>query len=247
MKIFIINLDRAKDRKEFMQNQINKLSDLRQVEFIFFDAIDAKNDEHHRFVGHYRKFLAISNGGRELKESEKACYASHFSLWQKCVELGEPIVILEDDIELLPEFIEGIKRIFSSSYEYVRLMGLDTSNKSFIELNEHFSLTYDEVLGTQGYYLTAKGAKKFIKGSKYWVLPVDNYMDRVFIHGVRNILHMPFLIKENDQMSANTTIPNRYENDKMKKPFSYRVSREFCRLYNQIRKRVYIFIDKSFL
>ncbi|MDO7253568.1 glycosyltransferase family 25 protein [Helicobacter cappadocius] len=244
MKIFIINLDRAKDRKEFMQNQINKLSDLQQVEFIFFDAIDAKNNEHHSFDKYYCSFLTKLYRAKDSTEGEKACYASHFSLWQKCVELDEPIVILEDDIELLPEFIEGIKRIFSSSYEYVRLVVTDKPKNPFIPIQNSFVMTYDELAGAQGYYLTPKGAKKFIKGSKYWVLPVDNYMDRISMHGVKTILHIPFLIKGDEQMGENTTIPNRY-NKNLKKPFFWKMLREMYRFFIQIKQNLYVILCKQ--
>lgn len=244
MKIFIINLDRAKDRKDFMKSQIEKIS-RSNMEFLFFDAIDAKNGEHHRFDSYYRSFFTKLYRAKDSTDGEKACYASHFSLWQKCVELNEPIIILEDDIEFLPDFLEGIHRISDSSYEYVRLMALDQPKNPLLFQSDYFALTYDELAGAQGYYITPKAAKKFIKGCRYWVLAVDNYMDRISMHGVRTILHIPYLIKENEPISANTTIPHRY--DKVKKSIILKSLREVYRLFIQMKQKIYIFIDKRSL
>lgn len=58
MKVFIINLERSKDRKEYMQKQISILFEKNptlkeKLEFIFFKAVDAKNKEHLEFQRHF--------------------------------------------------------------------------------------------------------------------------------------------------------------------------------------------------
>lgn len=48
---------------------------------------------------------------------ELGCYASHYLMWQKCVEINEPIIILEDDIKISPmlvEYLADIKHEVSS-------------------------------------------------------------------------------------------------------------------------------------
>ena len=40
------------------------------------------------------------------KPGAQGCFLSHFMLWNRCIELGQPIIILEDDaevVDLLPE------------------------------------------------------------------------------------------------------------------------------------------------
>lgn len=109
MKVFIINLERSKDRKEYMQKQISILFEKNptlkeKLEFIFFKAVDAKNKEHLEFQRHFPCWASWVFG-RELSDGEKACYASHFKLWQECIRLNEAIMILEDDVEFSEEFI----------------------------------------------------------------------------------------------------------------------------------------------
>lgn len=111
MKVFIINLERSKNRKEHMRNEINKLfaynPELKEkLEFIFFKAVDAKNNDHLEFKEHF-PWWASWVMGRELSDGEKACFASHHKLWQECIKLDEPIIILEDDVEFSDEFLNS--------------------------------------------------------------------------------------------------------------------------------------------
>ena len=105
MKIFIVNLKRAKERRKLMQEQFDRMSneEKKGFEIIFFDAIDAKAGEHLRF-SQYSKIASLLFRGKEMSDGERACFASHYSLWQKCVELNEPIVVLEDDVLFLKNF-----------------------------------------------------------------------------------------------------------------------------------------------
>ncbi|EAK4522393.1 glycosyltransferase family 25 protein, partial [Campylobacter coli] len=149
MKAFIINLERSLDRKEYMQKQIQKLFEKNpnlknKLEFIFFKAVDAKNKEHLEFKQHF-PWWASWVLGRELSDGEKACFASHYKLWQECVKIDEPIIILEDDVEFSDEFLnngeEYIEELSKSEYEYVRLCYL-TQGK-MLKLNDNFLFTLD--------------------------------------------------------------------------------------------------------
>ncbi|WP_025452269.1 glycosyltransferase family 25 protein, partial [Helicobacter pylori] len=43
-------------------------------------------------------YYALKYHAKFMSLGELGCYASHYSLWQKCIELNEAICILEDDI-----------------------------------------------------------------------------------------------------------------------------------------------------
>lgn len=236
MKIFIINLKRAIDRKEAMLKKIQNLKNQgSKEEFIFFDAIDAKEKEHEYFKMFFSSFWTKVHRAKDSTDGEKACYASHFCLWQKCIELNEPIIVLEDDINFAPHFLEGLERIKNSGYEYVRLRAIKMPKKRYIiYLKDYFALLIGDVAGTQGYYLTPSAAKKFIHNTRYWSLPVDIYMDKTYKNKVKNIIHTPYLITIDDFES---TIPNRYNNEK--KSSLYKLMREFFRIF-------FIIVEKSY-
>lgn len=75
--------------------------------YVVWDAFDGTNKEtikyppHAEQQGHY-KWLKLMND--KLTIGEIACILSHFSLWARCVELDEPIVILEHDAIMVAKY-----------------------------------------------------------------------------------------------------------------------------------------------
>jgi len=242
MKIFIINLKRSADRKIAMQNEIKKLSN--NFEVIFFEAIDAKANQHSEFKNKHFSKLTKYMRGKSLNDGEIACFASHFLLWQKCIELNEPIIILEDDVIIQPHFEEGIKNIISSNYDFVKLSSININaknkQKTNHHINEHFILSLAGVDGTQGYYITPTIAKIFIKYSTKWHKPVDNYMESFWIHTVPTITYNPRLIEDHPNYQT-TTIGQK----KVKVPYRYKLTRELGQLLLYIRKYFYLISHKK--
>lgn len=194
MKIFIINLLRSTHRKESMKEQISKLfsenpSLKDRLEFIFFEAVDGGGgEEFAKFHPAWAKYLF----GRELSLGEKGCFASHYKLWQKCLELNEGIFVIEDDVEFTQAFnANNLEKILKSPYEYVRIYHIKEAKFYDLELN--FKITFSNVAGTQGYYLKPSAARKFIKKCQFLIKPVDDSMD---YSEVLNIVFTPLFLKE---------------------------------------------------
>ncbi|HEC1756115.1 TPA: glycosyltransferase family 25 protein [Campylobacter lari] len=235
VKVFIINLERSEDRKNFMQEQIRKLfacnPNLKnQLEFEFFKAIDGSKNEHLQFKSHFPWWCQFVLG-RELSDSEKSCFASHYSLWEKCQELNSPIIILEDDVIFSDEFLNNsnvIEKLLNSNYKYIRFYYL--FNKKIHHLNNNFYISYENIGGTQGYFIHPNAAKKFIEKARYWFKPVDDYMDIYYYHKVENIIYKPFLIYLS---SLNSIIGQR--NQKPKNIFR-KIIREIFRFYFSAKK-----------
>ncbi|EAI3898421.1 glycosyltransferase family 25 protein [Campylobacter coli] len=248
MKVFIINLERSLDRKECMQRQIQKLfeknSDLKnKLEFIFFKAVDAKNKEHLEFKQYFPWWVSWVLG-RELSDGEKACFTSHYKLWQECVKIDEPIIILEDDVEFSDEFLnngeEYIEELSKSEYEYVRFCYL--FDKKFYPLNKNYLLSFEKLAGTQGYVLKPSAAKKFIKYAKRWIYPVDDYMDMFYKHKVLNIVKKPLLLKHDCGLESMISQAGRLF---IKPRFYKKIIREIFRLYRDVSRLLYVFYIKK--
>ncbi|ECL3664090.1 glycosyltransferase family 25 protein [Campylobacter coli] len=248
MKVFIINLERSLDRKEHMQRQIQKLFERNprlenKLEFIFFKAVDAKNKEHLEFKQHF-PWWASWVLGRELSDGEKACFASHYKLWQECIKLDKPIIILEDDVEFSDEFLnngeEYIEELSKSEYEYVRFCYL--FDKKFYPLNENYILSFEKLAGTQGYVLKPSAANKFISKAKFIYTPVDDYMDMFYKHKVLNIVKKPLLLKHNCKLESEISNLGR-TNKKLK--IHRKIVREIFRLYRDISRLLYVFYIKK--
>lgn len=249
MKVFIINLERSLDRKEHMQKQIQKLFEKNlslknKLEFIFFKAIDAKNKEHLEFKDHF-PWWGSWVLGRELSDGEKACFASHYKLWQECMKLDEPIIILEDDVEFSNEFlnngVEYIDELLKSKYEYIRLCYL--FDKRLYFLNESgYCLSFEKLAGAQGYVLQVSAAMKFLKCAKNWIYAVDDYMDMFYKHNVLNIVKKPLLLKHDCRIESSISQAGRLF---LKAKFYRKIIREIFRLYRNILKLSYTFYIKK--
>ncbi|EAJ8675010.1 glycosyltransferase family 25 protein [Campylobacter coli] len=248
MKAFIINLERSLDRKEYMQRQNQKLFEKNpslknKLEFIFFKAVDAKNKEYLEFKQHF-PWWASWVLGRELSDGEKACFASHYKLWQECIKLDKPIIILEDDVEFSDEFLnngeEYIEELSKSEYEYVRFCYL--FDKKFYPLNENYILSFEKLAGTQGCVLKPSAANKFISKAKFIYTPVDDYMDMFYKHKVLNIVKKPLLLKHNCKLESEISNLGR-TNKKLK--IHRKIVREFFRLYRDISRLLYVFYIKK--
>ncbi|EDP6921825.1 glycosyltransferase family 25 protein [Campylobacter upsaliensis] len=227
MKIFIINLLRSTHRKESMKEQISKLfsenpSLKDRLEFIFFEAVDGDGgEEFAKFHPAWAKYLF----GRELSPGEKGCFASHYKLWQKCLELNEGIFIIEDDVEFTQAFnANNLEKILKSPYEYVRIYHIKEAKLYDLELN--FKITFSNVAGTQGYYLKPSAARKFIKKCQFLIKPVDDSMD---YSEVLNIVFTPLFLKELPLQSDIATRERERENN-------YKLTRELYRIYCNIRR-----------
>ncbi|ELR6015561.1 glycosyltransferase family 25 protein [Campylobacter upsaliensis] len=227
MKIFIINLLRSTHRKESMKEQISKLfsenpSLKDRLEFIFFEAVDGDGgEEFAKFHPAWAKYLF----GRELSPGEKGCFASHYKLWQKCLELNEGIFVIEDDVEFTQAFnANNLEKILKSPYEYVRIYHIKEAKFYDLELN--FKITFSNVAGTQGYYLKPSAARKFIKKCQFLIKPVDDNMD---YSEVLNIVFTPLFLKELPLQSDIATRERERENN-------YKLTRELYRIYCNIRR-----------
>ncbi|ENE2260348.1 glycosyltransferase family 25 protein [Campylobacter coli] len=231
-----------------MQRQNQKLFEKNpslknKLEFIFFKAVDAKNKEYLEFKQHF-PWWASWVLGRELSDGEKACFASHYKLWQECIKLDKPIIILEDDVEFSDEFLnngeEYIEELSKSEYEYVRFCYL--FDKKFYPLNENYILSFEKLAGTQGYVLKPSAANKFISKAKFIYTPVDDYMDMFYKHKVLNIVKKPLLLKHNCKLESEISNLGR-TNKKLK--IHRKIVREFFRLYRDISRLLYVFYIKK--
>lgn len=97
VKIYCINLERSKDRRSQMEIQIKD----QNLEVEFFTGFDGRAME-----------ITEEHMKERSSPGEYGCLMSHFSVWQDIVDKGhEMAIILEDDIELAPEFKTKIENL----------------------------------------------------------------------------------------------------------------------------------------
>lgn len=180
---------------------------------------------------------------------ELGCYASHYSLWQKCIELNEAICILEDDIIIRDRFKESLEFCYQHINElgYIRLMHLEENvakQKTPVRGVSQI-LNFKDGIGTQGYVLAPKAAQKLLKYSaKEWVMPIDCVMDRHYWHGVKNYVLEEFAIAC-DGMNAQNSNTEKQRPKKL--PLSIRIGRFLHKSAVKILDKVFRYSPKPII
>ncbi|GAA8514099.1 hypothetical protein oki101_07490 [Helicobacter pylori] len=99
--------------------------------FQIFDAISPKHQDFEKFVQELYDAQSMSKSDwfhsdycyQELLPREFGCYLSHYLLWKECVKTNQPVVILEDDVALEPNFMQALEDCLKSPFDFVRLYG----------------------------------------------------------------------------------------------------------------------------
>lgn len=240
MKTFVISLKKSIDRRERIQKSLAQAG----IDFMFFNAIDANKDQ---FINSDKiaSHKTIRRFGYALTRGEIACYASHHLMWEKCVELNEPILVLEDN-GLFSEQLQHCFPLFDhliSKYDFIKLGGThQTSTKpaktKLVEpINADISLIRycKRDSGARGYLITPKAAKKFIKNSTEFIEPVDDYMEKPWRHSIKSYCFTPNLVMR----AAIPSIIGSNRKNKEKMTSMNRLLKEAYKAYEKIRYRLY--------
>lgn len=230
MKVFVISLKNS-SRREY----INLMMTQAGIEFSFFDAVNGNSDHEfkskHSFLA--RNFLTSN----PLLPGEIGCYASHYSMWQKCMDINEPIVVLEDDIELTPDAITVLNELeaLHKSYDYIRL---EYARKGCVQVAEQANLKIVRWLngrvGTRGYSINPTAAKKLLTNSAFWMVPVDNYIGQSFRHGVITYGVQPYMVNHGEQFESSIQTKKKKKVPLLLKPILKPIH-ELVRIYYKLR------------
>ncbi len=183
MKIFVISLSQACERRVCLSRQFTRA----QMNFEFFNAINGVDGRAIFDRISYKKYLL--NTGRAPSDGEIGCYASHFYLWNLCVVLGHPIVVLEDDAELSPFFGESLAVVenWISRFGFIRLQADHPNQRAGrlpVAKDGQFRLEYCRryPFSAMGYAISPGVASSFTKSSASLAGPVDWFIKQTWLH-----------------------------------------------------------------
>lgn len=214
MTVVVINLERSSARRELMQRTLNRLG----IQFEFFRGIDASHGEH-LCVSSYDEQARLLDHRQTLTPGEIGCFASHYLLWQRCVEEQEPIIIMEDDLLIEDRFTTALAaaEALINRFHLIRLGILPDGAPfgRFCDLEENLQMiryAKNSILGgTQCYALSPKGAAALVRHAAVWSLSADHYLSAYKMHGPENYGIRPYFVKHADQEIYTCTIHSRVE------------------------------------
>lgn len=181
MKTIVISLKHSVERRSLSSDILQQ----NNIEFDFLDAVDGRVGKHPLLTRYCKKEFVL-NYGRYALPGEIGCYASHFLAWQYCVDIGEPLLVLEDDFLLTSGFVEAIdtSNNLIGKYGFIRLE--TTKKKPQIEIIKQNHFTLIKFLKVPQcatcYMISPKVAQAFIDASTSFKLPVDTFIRHISKH-----------------------------------------------------------------
>jgi glycosyl transferase family 25 len=184
-KIFVINLKRNPDRKEFMSQLMAK----HNLSFEFIEAIDgaemfSTEDKRLKFVEN--NFLDCN--GWKPSRGQLGCWLSHIKIWKKIVaEDINSCLIIEDDVDFRSpnenkSFVENFDDYYNSLPSDWNIFMMGYMGSSIKTINEKITQLHHPS-GTHGYALKNEAAKILLK--HYWPMrgALDSFTGHIFFAG----------------------------------------------------------------
>lgn len=153
--IYYINLDRKKDRRLNIENELNKSKYLRN-KYKRLSAIDGKSIN-------IRPYYKYNIPNIESKRGWIGCAESHIQLWKKAYNENKILLIFEDDIQLKRNFSKHFKKIINNLPRNFDIVYLLTVNYiKYIPYNKLFYRLINKNFLLGCYILSPNGAKKLL-------------------------------------------------------------------------------------
>ena len=181
---YIINLDRSRDRYDYVAPQVNLLGyDLVRISGVDGSSL-SENEIHQKtdfesyktYLGHYPKRGMIG------------CNLSHFKAWETFLKSNaEFALIFEDDVsfdhKVLRNTVESLKQ-YADLWDIVTFeishRGLPLTLKRLDEVNSNLSLYLTEITHAGSYIINRTAAKKLMVKFLPIKMPIDHYFTRAW-------------------------------------------------------------------
>jgi len=194
--IRVISLRNAAERR----NAFAEAASPTRLGWTFFDACEALHADLR-----YREDDAIIAKGRPLTGGEIGCYSSHYAVWKQLIDDpdADQCIVLEDDVIVDWDYLEAFAAVDHArgGHDYIRLYYKRPAPSRIVQKDFVCRATWlTEVsgycFGTQGYLITKAGARRFVERFAHVRRPIDDEMDRSWIHGIANLAVFPFPLME---------------------------------------------------
>ena len=216
MKVFVINLDTAIERIEFVRRQLRQLG----LAYERISAVYGKDlsvEERREVFSAFRWWCAM---GRPVAPAEIGCALSHYKIYRQMVE-DEKLpycCILEDDIALSQEFNSTLKEVGC---------WIDPKKPQVVILNDHQNANGDIPSGihrstggtcTDGYVLTRVAARNLLDANLPIIVPCDTW-GRWVRQGRIELYHaVPAVVRQMQNVFGTSTSEGRVDVSKLPLP-----------------------------
>jgi glycosyl transferase family 25 len=177
--IWVLSLKESVERRNYISQHLTGLN----FDFKIVDAVNGNNLSAEERQFFYCPEAAFKLLGRQLSPGEIGCSLSHLKLYEKMIEEQiEEVIILEDDAEIIIDFIEimNSKTCFPSDWELILFQHSNNDstyishwNKKRIYNKYNFVKFVAVPWGTVAYMIKKSAAKKLIPHGYPIRMPAD--------------------------------------------------------------------------
>jgi len=130
--------------------------------------------------------------GHALTKGEQGCFVSYRTLWEACLNMGDPLFIMEYNIYFYDFYknITGLARLIQR-FEYIRLgrctchslLGVGRWMHMHNTGNSHCLVKHMKGPScTHAHIISPAAVLSFLFESAKWFWPVDDFMDKEYFH-----------------------------------------------------------------
>lgn len=208
MKVFVISLPEQALRRKSAQEQL----DAAGISFEFFDGIRGENAIRLCLFEGFDDAAFKVNTGRLVAIGELGCFASHRELWKRCIAMREPVMIMEDDFNLLPSFADALDCATDviSDVGFLRLQTANREKKYRIGKHKGFEISRFSKAphGLMCYCVSPDVAEQLVESTRTIDAPVDEFAKRFWEHKQPLYALTPYSVAPSI-LSVETTITGR--------------------------------------
>jgi glycosyl transferase family 25 len=157
LPIWLINLERSKDRLEFQEQQFKE----HNLTFSRYDAVNGREDLSKHLEG-----LKLSHEWPKMSNGQKGCALTHISILKKMVAENIPAVfVMEDDVVLCGDFCNEFEKFFHNDdlkYDIIYVGNQKRENEIKQLVNQNMIRLCRPTFCTHGLIYTLQGAKNIL-------------------------------------------------------------------------------------
>jgi glycosyl transferase, family 25 len=209
--VYIINLKRSVERRDYIIKHLNNLS----VNFQIIEAVDGSELSDQEILDdHNIRLLKQGTKTRYMVKGEIGAVLSHFKIYQKMIDEDiELACILEDDIECrenFKDFLNGGNQqivdwdlLFLGHHsEYSKKEAWTINRKKLKFGNYRIGEPIELPGGAYGYLINREAVKKILKHGYPIRMSIDNYIGNAPALGIRTRLLSPPCVGHNYEYSS---------------------------------------------
>ncbi len=197
MKIFVLNLEQAIDRRNLIIDEFSKFG----MEFEFSKAKfrdELTEDDFQIYGAHKARFLNTEN---PFFNGHFACWISHFEIWRIAINSGFDIIaVFEDDAILGPEIKNTIASLeqLQDKFDIVFLNNRHPNRhfQSIMEVSDkvQLGLIRYATVGGEGYVITKKAMSRLLNDFQVFNMAVDQLLQATWMHKLVTYYVKPTLV-----------------------------------------------------